>query len=78
MKILVVGGGGREHAIWWKTSKEKNVGKAYCAPGNAGITNVAECVNIGDTKIVEVLKFAKEEGIGKTIAGPEVPIAMVV
>lgn len=76
MKILVVGGGGREHAICWKLSKEKNVEKIYCAPGNAGITNVAECVNIGDTNIEELLKFAKENEIGLTIVGPEVPLVM--
>ncbi|EMJ5874526.1 phosphoribosylamine--glycine ligase [Clostridioides difficile] len=76
MKILVVGGGGREHAICWKLSKEKNVEKVYCAPGNAGITNVAECVNIGDTNIEELLKFAKENEIGLTIVGPEVPLVM--
>ncbi|HBG7745158.1 TPA: phosphoribosylamine--glycine ligase [Clostridioides difficile] len=76
MKILVVGGGGREHAICWKLSKEKNVEKIYCAPGNAGITNVAECVNIGDTNIEELLKFAKENEIGLIIVGPEVPLVM--
>lgn len=76
MKILVVGGGGREHAICWKLSNEKNVEKVYCAPGNAGIANVAECVNIGDTDIEELLKFAKENKIGLTIVGPEVPLVM--
>ncbi|KPI55029.1 phosphoribosylamine--glycine ligase [Clostridioides difficile] len=76
MKILVVGGGGREHAICWKLSKEKNVEKVYCAPGNAGIANVAECVNISDTNIEELLKFAKENEIGLTIVGPEVPLVM--
>lgn len=76
MKILVVGGGGREHTICWKLSKEKNVEKIYCAPGNAGIANVAECLNIGDTNIEELLKFAKENKIGLTIVGPEVPLVM--
>lgn len=76
MKILVVGGGGREHAICWKLSNEKNVEKVYCAPGNAGIANVAECVNIGDTDIEDLLKFAKENKIGLTIVGPEVPLVM--
>ena len=46
MKILVVGGGGREHAICWKLSQEKNVEKVYCAPGNAGIASVADCLDI--------------------------------
>ncbi|MCC0632885.1 MULTISPECIES: phosphoribosylamine--glycine ligase [unclassified Clostridioides] len=76
MKILVVGGGGREHAICWKLSNEKNVEKVYCAPGNAGIANVAECVNIGDTDVEGLLKFAKDNNIGLTIVGPEVPLVM--
>lgn len=76
MKILVVGGGGREHAICWKLSNEKNIEKVYCAPGNAGIANVAECVNIGDTDVEGLLKFAKENKIGLTIVGPEVPLVM--
>ncbi|MGO0907511.1 phosphoribosylamine--glycine ligase [Clostridioides difficile] len=76
MKILVVGGGGREHAICWKLSNEKNIEKVYCAPGNAGIANVAECVNIGDTDVEGLLKFAKENKIGLTIIGPEVPLVM--
>ena len=61
MKILVVGGGGREHAICWKLSNEKDVEKIYCAPGNPGIAKVAECVNIGDSDIAELVKFAKSK-----------------
>ena len=63
MKILVVGGGGREHAICWKLSKEANVDKIYCAPGNAGILNVAQCIDIQDSDIENLLKFAKENKI---------------
>ncbi|SFJ71186.1 phosphoribosylamine--glycine ligase [Terrisporobacter glycolicus] len=74
MKILVVGGGGREHAICWKLSNESNVEKIYCAPGNAGISNVAQCVNIGDCDIEALLQFAKENKIDLTIVGPEVPL----
>lgn len=74
MKILVVGGGGREHAICWKLSDESNVEKIYCAPGNAGISNVAQCVNIGDSDIEALLQFAKENEIDLTIVGPEVPL----
>lgn len=74
MKILVVGGGGREHAICWKLSKEANVDKIYCAPGNAGISSIAECVNIGDSDIENLLKFAKENKIDLTIVGPEIPL----
>ena len=76
MKILVVGGGAREHAICWKLSNEKNVEKIYCAPGNPGIAEVAECVNIGDSDIDELAKFAKENEIDITVVGPEVPLVM--
>ena len=74
MKILVVGGGGREHAICWKLNNESNVEKIYCAPGNAGISNVAECIDIGDSDIENLLKFAKENKIDLTIVGPEIPL----
>ncbi len=74
MKILVVGGGGREHAICWKLSNESNVEKIYCAPGNAGISNVAQCVNIGDSDIEALLQFAKENEVDLTIVGPEIPL----
>ena len=74
MKILVVGGGGREHAICWKLSNESNVEKIYCAPGNAGISSIAECINIGDSDIESLLKFAKENKIDITIVGPEIPL----
>ena len=74
MKILVVGGGGREHAICWKLSKEANVDKIYCAPGNAGISNVAQCIDIQDSDIENLLNFAKENQIDLTIVGPEIPL----
>ena len=74
MKILVVGGGGREHAICWKLSKEASVDKIYCAPGNAGISNVAQCIDIQDSDIENLLKFAKENKIDLTIVGPEIPL----
>lgn len=74
MKILVVGGGGREHAICWKLSKEANVDKIYCAPGNAGISNVAQCIDIQDSDIENLLNFAKENKIDLTIVGPEIPL----
>ena len=77
MKILIVGGGGREHAIAWKLSKENNVEKIYCAPGNAGIAKVAQCVNISDSDIENLVKFAKENNIDllaftghKSLLGP--------
>lgn len=74
MKILIIGGGGREHAIAWKLSNEINVKKIYCAPGNAGISQIAECLNINDSDIEKLLQFAKQEQIDLTIVGPEVPL----
>ncbi|MBU5307863.1 phosphoribosylamine--glycine ligase [Clostridioides mangenotii] len=76
MKILVIGGGGREHAICWKLKGEIDVEKIYCAPGNAGISDVAECVNISDSNIDGLILFAKEKNVDLTIVGPEVPLVM--
>lgn len=64
MKILIVGGGGREHAIAWKLAKSPKVEKMYCAPGNAGIAEMAECVNIGVMEFDKLVAFAKEHEIG--------------
>ena len=58
MKILVVGGGGREHTICWKLAQSSKVEKIYCAPGNAGIRNVAECVDIQAENLDEIAAFA--------------------
>jgi len=74
MKILIVGSGGREHAIAWKLSKENNVEKIYCAPGNPGIGEVAQCLDINDSDIKNLVKFAKENHIDLTVVGPEVPL----
>lgn len=74
MKVLVIGGGGREHAICWKLSKEENVETIFCAPGNAGIESVAKCISIGNNDIDELVSFAKENKIDLTIVGPEVPL----
>ena len=60
MKILVVGSGGREHAIVWKIAQSKKVEKIYCAPGNAGIAQIAECVPIGAMELEKLADFAKE------------------
>lgn len=76
MKVLVVGGGGREHAICWKLNGEKNVEKIYCAPGNAGIADVAECVDIKDTELDKLADFAIQKNIDLTVVGPEVPLVM--
>lgn len=74
MKILIIGGGGREHAIAWKLSNENSVKTIYCAPGNAGIGEIAQCIDINDSNIEELLKFAKDNKVDLTIVGPEVPL----
>ena len=71
MKILVVGGGGREHAIVWKIAQSPKVDKIYCAPGNGGIADLAECVNIGATDIDAMVKFAKEKSIELVMVAPD-------
>ncbi|HEX9860991.1 MAG TPA: phosphoribosylamine--glycine ligase [Nitrospirota bacterium] len=76
MKVLVVGGGGREHALVWKLAQSKKVRKIFCAPGNAGIGNIAECVNIKADNIEEILNFARFEGIDLTVVGPEAPLTL--
>lgn len=76
MKVLVVGGGGREHAICWKLAQSPNTDKLYCAPGNAGIAQVAECVDIGAEDIAGICRFASENEIDLAVIGPEVPLAM--
>lgn len=71
MKVLVVGGGGREHAFVWKLSQSSKVDKIYCAPGNAGIAQLAECVAIAADDVDALLNFAKSNEIGLTVVGPE-------
>ena len=75
MKVLIVGGGGREHAIAWKVAKSPKVEKLYCAPGNAGIAEAAECVNIGVMEFDKLTAFARENQIDLTIIGPDDPLA---
>ncbi len=76
MKVLVVGGGGREHALVWKVSQSPRVAKIYAAPGNAGISQLAECVPIKSDDIAGLLAFAKANRIDLTIVGPEIPLSM--
>lgn len=71
MKVLIVGGGGREHAICWKVAQSKKVDKIYCAPGNAGIAGIAECVPIGVMEFEKLADFAVKEGIDLTVIGPD-------
>jgi phosphoribosylamine--glycine ligase len=76
MKILVVGGGGREHALVWKIAQSPLVDKIFCAPGNPGIAGLAECVQISAEDIDALLAFAQAESIALTVVGPEVPLTM--
>ncbi len=76
MNVLVVGGGGREHAIVWKLTQSPKVDKIYCAPGNAGIALDAECVNIKAEDVEALCAFAKDYHIDLAVIGPEVPLAM--
>ena len=75
MKVLVIGGGGREHAIVDALSRSPQVEKIFCAPGNAGITAQAECVAIRETEVERLRDFAAQNGIGLTVVGPEVALA---
>ena len=76
MKVLVVGSGGREHAIIWKLAQSPKVTKLYCAPGNGGIAELAECVNIKATDIPAMVRFAVEKDIDLTVVAPDDPLAM--
>ena len=75
MKVLVIGGGGREHAICWKLSKSPKVDELYCAPGNAGIAEVAKCVDIGVMDFEKMADFAKKEAFDLIVVGPDDPLA---
>lgn len=76
MKILVVGGGGREHALIWKIAQSPLVDTIYCAPGNPGIAQLAECVHIAVEEIDALLDFATAEAIDLTVVGPELPLTL--
>lgn len=76
MKVLVIGGGGREHALCWKISRSSLVKKIFCAPGNAGTSQVAENVAIAANDLEKLLAFAKKESIDLTVVGPEDPLCL--
>ena len=76
MNILVIGGGGREHALVWKIAQSPMVERLYCAPGNPGIDELAECVPLAVDNIEGLLDFAKEKEIGLTVVGPELPLTL--
>ena len=76
MKILVVGGGGREHALIWKIRQHPEVEEVFCAPGNPGIAALADCLPIDPTNLVELADFAEKMRIDLTVVGPELPLTM--
>src|SRR5438552_3286622 len=77
MKVLVVGSGGREHALAWKIGQSKRVTQVFVAPGNAGTATEARCRNVAipAEEIPSLLQFARDEGIALTVVGPEGPLA---
>ena len=75
LKVLVIGSGGREHALAWKLAQSPRVEKIFCAPGNAGIAQVAECVPLNSEDFAVLEKFVRDNGIGLTVVGPEAPLA---
>ncbi len=76
MRILVIGSGGREHALVWKIAQSKLVKKIFCAPGNGGIAGLAECIDIQADDIFELVEFARKEKIDFTVVGPEVALSL--
>src|SRR5437870_3125793 len=76
MKVLVIGSGGREHALVWKISTSPKVHKIYCAPGSAAIGELAEVVAIGPEHIEQLAEFAEKEKIDLTLVGPELPLTL--
>ncbi len=76
MKVLVVGSGGREHALAWKISQSPLLNKLYCAPGNPGTMSVAENIPIADTDLQGLAKFAADKKIDLTVVGPEIPLSL--
>lgn len=74
MRVLVIGGGGREHALVWKLSQSPQVEEIYCIPGNPGIAALARCVDMDVTNNAALARFAREHNIGLTVVGPEIPL----
>ena len=75
MKVLVIGGGGREHTLAWKIAQSPKVSQIYCAPGNAGISQLARCINIDADNIDKLVDFVRKEKIDLTVVGPELPLS---
>ena len=75
MRVLVIGSGGREHVLVWKLKQSKSCDKIFCAPGNGGIAQIAECIDIKADDIGGLLEFARKEKIDLTVIGPEIVLA---
>jgi len=76
MRVLVVGGGGREHALVWRLKKGRALERLWCAPGNAGIATLAECVPIAPDDVKALVRFAREQAVDLTVVGPELPLTL--
>jgi phosphoribosylamine--glycine ligase len=76
MRVLVVGGGGREHALAWRLSRSPQVERVWCAPGNAGIADVATCVALAPDDLKGLVRFARDQTIDLTVVGPEMPLTL--
>lgn len=76
LKVLVVGSGGREHTLVWKLAQSDKISKIYCAPGNAGIAQIAECVSLGVEDIPGIVDFCQKETIDLVVVGPELPLTL--
>ena len=74
MKVLVIGSGGREHALVWKLAQTEIVDKIYCAPGNGGIAEIAECIDVKVNDFNALTNFVRYEWIDLTVVGPEAPL----
>jgi phosphoribosylamine--glycine ligase len=74
VKVLLIGGGGREHALAWKLAQSPLLDRLYCAPGNAGIAEIAECISLDTTDHAAVIRFCRKNDIGLVVIGPEAPL----
>ncbi len=76
MNVLVIGSGGREHALCWALSKSSEIDSLYCAPGNGGVQDVATCVSVNGEKSSEVIQFCTEYDVKFVVVGPEAPLVL--
>lgn len=76
MKVLVIGGGGREHALVWSLSKSDQVTEVVCAPGNGGIAQIARCIPVDVNNLAAMVQVVEAERPALTVIGPEVPLAL--